>query len=119
MRATPDPRARAALADLEAGRPFAAHETFEALWRDPATPEGERPLWKGLAQVAAGWVHLARGNRVGARRVLARGADTLAGVDGTPAGIDVAALAREAAAVAAALDPVGPRGMRRDGDQSG
>ncbi|MDQ6649190.1 MAG: DUF309 domain-containing protein, partial [Actinomycetota bacterium] len=37
------------------GRPFAAHEVLEALWK--AAPAPERELWRGLAQVAVGLTH--------------------------------------------------------------
>lgn len=58
------------------GRPFAAHEVLEARWK--AGPDDERDLWQGLAQLCVGLTHAARGNTVGADRLLARGADRLA-----------------------------------------
>jgi hypothetical protein len=60
---------------VEAGRPFAAHEIFEACWK--AGPEAERDLWQGLAQICVGLTHGARGNGVGALRLLDRGATRL------------------------------------------
>ncbi len=71
------PRETIALARqlLAAGRPFAAHETFEVAWRH--RPARERELWQGLAQVCAGLTHAARGNATGADRLLARGAQRL------------------------------------------
>lgn len=54
------------------GRPFAAHEVLEARWK--AGPDEERDLWQGLAQICVGLTHAARGNRVGADRLLERGA---------------------------------------------
>jgi hypothetical protein len=53
------------------GRPFSAHEVLEARWK--AGPEEERALWQGLAQVCVALTHAARGNRVGAARLLERG----------------------------------------------
>jgi predicted metal-dependent hydrolase len=53
------------------GRPFAAHEVFEARWK--AAPEDERDLWQGLAQLCVGITHARRGNLVGARRLVERG----------------------------------------------
>ena len=35
---------------LRAGRPFHAHEVFEASWK--SGPPAERELWQGLAQLA-------------------------------------------------------------------
>lgn len=61
---------------LDAGRPFAAHEVLEARWK--AGPDDERALWQGLAQLCVGLTHAARGNDVGARRLVDRGAGRLA-----------------------------------------
>lgn len=57
---------------LESGRPFHAHEVLEAAWK--AAPRPERELWRGLAQLAVGLTHAARGNTNGASRLLLRGA---------------------------------------------
>jgi hypothetical protein len=82
--------ARRLLAD---GRAFSAHEVFEASWK--AAEEAERPLWQGLAQLCVGVTHLQRGNRVGAARLLRRGADRLDGL--APAyGMDIPAVTRRA-----------------------
>jgi predicted metal-dependent hydrolase len=57
---------------VQEGRPFAAHEVLEARWK--AGPDEERGLWQGLAQVCVGLTHAARGNSIGAARLLERGA---------------------------------------------
>ncbi|MFJ6386223.1 DUF309 domain-containing protein [Streptomyces sp. NPDC091972] len=57
---------------LDAGRPFHAHEVFEDAWK--SGPDGERALWRGLAQLAVGLTHAARGNVTGGARLLRRGA---------------------------------------------
>ncbi|HYN65393.1 MAG TPA: DUF309 domain-containing protein [Ornithinibacter sp.] len=57
------------------GRPFAAHEVLEARWK--AGPDDERDFWQGLAQLCVGLTHAARGNPVGADRLLDRGASRL------------------------------------------
>ncbi len=57
---------------LREGRPFSAHEVFEARWKD--APAEERDLWQGLAQLCVGLTHVARGNNVGAARLVERGA---------------------------------------------
>ncbi|MFD9302794.1 DUF309 domain-containing protein [Streptomyces sp. NPDC060048] len=62
---------------LDAGMPFHAHEVFEDAWK--SGPEAEAPLWRGLAQLAVGLTHAARGNAVGGARLLRRGAGVLAG----------------------------------------
>lgn len=61
---------------LDEGRPFSAHEVLEARWK--AGPQAERGLWQGLAQICVGLTHLARGNDVGARRLLDRGRERVA-----------------------------------------
>jgi uncharacterized protein len=88
----------ARLADqlLRAGRPFHAHEVFEASWK--SAPPQERDLWQGLAQIAVGLTHAHRGNARGAVTLLSRGARRVrayheqAGPPGEPYGMDVAAL---------------------------
>lgn len=57
---------------VQGGQPFAAHEVLEARWK--AGPAEERDLWQGLAQVCVGLTHAARGNNIGATRLLERGA---------------------------------------------
>jgi hypothetical protein len=52
------------------GRPFAAHEVYEARWK--AAPDAERDLWQGLAQLCVAITHAERGNRTGALRLLGR-----------------------------------------------
>ena len=78
---------------VDGGRPFSAHEVLEARWK--AGPEEERNLWQGLAQLCVGLTHAARGNSVGAVRLLERGAARLeeyrAG-DGATYGLDLKAI---------------------------
>lgn len=88
---TPDETLGEAQRLLDEGKPFHAHEVFEDAWK--SAPEQERPLWKGLAQIAVGVTHLARGNTTGGARLLLRGADGIAPwAAGPPHGIDVAAV---------------------------
>ncbi|MFG3115857.1 DUF309 domain-containing protein [Streptomyces sp. NPDC048197] len=76
---------------LDAGMPFHAHEVLEDAWK--AAPETERELWRGLAQLAVGLTHAARGNAVGGTALLDRGAAALAPyAAAAPHGIDVAGL---------------------------
>ena len=87
---------------LDAGRPFHAHEVLEDAWK--SAPEAERQLWRGLAQLAVGLTHAARGNARGATTLLERGAGNLAPYAAAPPhGIDVAGL--QAWAQAGAADP--------------
>lgn len=83
-------------------RYFEAHELLEHAWK--LGPETDRDLWKGVIQVAVAGVHLQRGNRIGARRLLDRALDRLAGQPGVHRGIDVGELRRIAAHARAQLD---------------
>lgn len=76
---------------LDAGMPFHAHEVLEDAWK--AADEPERGLWRGMAQLAVGLTHAARGNAVGGAALLRRGAGNIAGYrEGSPYGIDVGGL---------------------------
>lgn len=82
--------ARALLAE---GRPFAAHEALEVRWK--SCPDEERELWQGLAQLCVGLTHQARGNAVGASRLVERAAGRLEAYKQTASptyGLDLAAL---------------------------
>jgi hypothetical protein len=90
---------------VEAGRPFAAHEVLEARWK--AGPAKERDLWQGLAQLCVGLTHASRGNRVGALRLVERGAGRLESyvASGGPTnGLDLAAVVACARDQAAKVD---------------
>lgn len=73
---TPEETVREAQRLLDAGMPFHAHEVFEDAWK--SGPVAERELWRGLAQLAVGLTHAARGNVTGGARLLRRGAAALA-----------------------------------------
>ncbi|MEU8700047.1 DUF309 domain-containing protein [Streptomyces sp. NPDC048680] len=72
----PEETVREAQRLLDAGMPFHAHEVFEDAWK--SGPLAERELWRGLAQLAVGLTHAARGNVTGGARLLRRGAAALA-----------------------------------------
>jgi uncharacterized protein len=63
------------------GRPFSAHEVFEARWK--AGPDAERDLWQGLAQLCVGITHAERGNLTGALRLIGRARARLETYSGT------------------------------------
>ncbi|MEU2286546.1 DUF309 domain-containing protein [Streptomyces sp. NPDC013178] len=93
---TPEESVAEAQALLDAGKPFHAHEVFEDAWK--SGPEAERTLWRGLAQLAVGLTHVARGNVTGGPRLLRRGAGAVeewaaGGGQGRPYGMDLAGLA--------------------------
>ncbi|WP_328907101.1 DUF309 domain-containing protein [Streptomyces sp. NBC_00234] len=88
---TPEETVREAQRLLDAGMPFHAHEVFEDAWK--SGPEPERDLWRGLAQLAVGLTHSARGNTEGGARLLRRGAVAISGYrDADPYGIGVGSL---------------------------
>jgi uncharacterized protein len=78
---------------LDEGRPFEAHEVLEDAWK--SRPEWERELWRGLAQIAVGITHAARGNAVGSVRLIERGASNISPYTAATAhGLNVAAVIR-------------------------
>ncbi|MEU7637748.1 MULTISPECIES: DUF309 domain-containing protein [unclassified Streptomyces] len=88
---TPDEALTEAQRLLDAGMPFHAHEVLEDAWK--GAPEAERELWRGLAQLAVGLTHAARGNATGGAALLGRGAAALAPyAAAAPHGIDIAGL---------------------------
>ncbi|MEU9340040.1 DUF309 domain-containing protein [Streptomyces sp. NPDC048278] len=104
---TPQETVAEAQALLDAGKPFHAHEVFEDAWK--SGPEAERTLWRGLAQLAVGLTHAARGNVTGGARLLRRGAGAVEEwADGggglRPHGIDVGGLARWARELAGRVE---------------
>ena len=79
---------------LAEGRPFSAHEVYEARWK--AAPTAERDLWQGLAQLCVGVTHAERGNRPGALRLIGRARgrlDRYARTGGPSYGLDLAEIA--------------------------
>jgi len=98
---------------LDAGRPFHAHEVLEDAWK--SAPEAERQLWRGLAQLAVGLTHAARGNARGASTLLERGAGNIAPYAATPPhGIDVPGLVSWAEALASRPTGRGPAPRLRE-----
>lgn len=72
---------------LDSDRPFHAHEVLEAYWK--ACPEEERPLWRGLAQLAVGVTHLRRGNEKGSQALFTRACTALDAYSGPSHGLNV------------------------------
>jgi hypothetical protein len=106
---------------LRAGRPFHAHEVFEASWK--SGPPAERELWQGLAQLAVGLTHAHRGNARGAVTLLRRGAarvrayragvdaDGDAGAAGAVYGMDLAGVVTACDELAARIERQGLAGI--------
>jgi uncharacterized protein len=87
---------------LAEGRPFHAHEVFEAAWK--SIPGPERELWRGLAQIAVGLTHARRGNARGAIELLRRGAGRIAGLAGASREVDAGFVAGQAAGLALRIE---------------
>ena len=77
-----------ALTHFDAGRYFLAHEAWEAAWIESKGTASEA-LFKGLAQLGAGYTHAARGNADGMRALLARALDTIREAPGPAWGLDL------------------------------
>ena len=90
---------------LAEGRPFHAHEVFEAAWK--SVPGPDRELWRGLAQIAVGLTHARRGNARGAAALLHRGAGHVAGFAGTSREVDAGAVAAKAENLARRIEDGG------------
>ena len=87
---------------LDDGMPFHAHEVLEDAWK--AAEEPERGLWRGLAQLAVGLTHAARGNATGGAALFRRGAENIEPYEATPPyDIDVAGLRTWATTLAKTL----------------
>ena len=106
LRVTPTEAADLGGRLLAEGRPFHAHEVFEAAWK--STPAPERELWRGLAQIAVGLTHARRGNARGAVALLRRGArhtrENGPGRAALSAGVDAAYVAAQANGIAARIE---------------
>ncbi|MEU3841110.1 DUF309 domain-containing protein [Streptomyces sp. NPDC028635] len=106
----PEESVAEAQALLDAGKPFHAHEVFEDAWK--SGPERERTLWRGLAQLAVGLTHAARGNATGGARLLRRGAGAVEEWaadtgEGRPYGMELGSLAAWARELAAVVEAGG------------
>lgn len=88
LHVAPDEGVRLAQELLDCGRPFHAHEVLESLWKSADT-EQERQLWHGLAQLAVGLTHQARGNETGAVSLVERGRHRLATLRATTGFVDL------------------------------
>lgn len=107
-----------AVALVDQGRHFEAHEFLEWIWKAPEVAPADRDFWKGVTQVIVAGVHVQRRNPSGAVRLATRGLRFLAPYPDGHAGIDTAALRADATRLldelAAGADPgqVAPPGLR-------
>ncbi len=96
--------------EFNTGRYFECHETIEEIWQEE---QGEvRDLYKGLIQIAAAFVHISRGNFIGANRLLQTGPGYLSPYRAAGAmGFDADRICREAEAAHATVVALGPGGL--------
>ena len=97
-----DENHRLGVAHFDAGRFFPAHEAWETAWKQ-ARDTDDAELFKGLSQLGAGWVHLARGNRHGAVTLLERARSRISAYPEGTLGLDTAAIAHGCAEAIAAV----------------
>jgi uncharacterized protein len=102
----PPPLLVEGIAQFNRGEYFEQHETLERLWR--AEPRSVRALYQGILQIGVALHHLRRGNHHGTVSMLTRGARHLAPFAPRCQGVDVETLLRDAAAVLAAIEHLGP-----------
>lgn len=89
---------------------FDAHEVWEDVWR--AAPVGEKKFLQGLIQIAVALHHHSRGNRDGARSLLASAQRNLSHYPDSYSGVNLAAVrsaiaqCQQALSAGAPLPPV-------------
>jgi len=83
---------RRGIALFDERRFYEAHEFFEYAWNAVEKKSKDREFLRGVTQVAVGCCHIQRGNRRGARALLARAAKLLHPYPAPHRGIDTTAL---------------------------
>ncbi len=94
------------IAQFNRGEYFEQHETLELLWR--AELRDVRHLYQGILQVGVAFHHLRRLNHHGTVYMLTRGSNYLAPFAPRCQGVNVARLLKDAAAVLAEVNRLGP-----------
>lgn len=83
------------------GEFFECHEVLEDLWNEQLEPE--KQLTQGILQIAVGYYHLGRDNRVGALKLFTRGLTRIEPFLPSYAGLDLQQVADR---VAASIDAI-------------
>lgn len=99
-----------AIDEFNRGWYFESHETLEDLWM--VTPPPERMLLQAIIQLAAAFVHYARGEYPGILKLLDASLDKLREFEPETLGIDVAALIIDITRARAEIVAAGPEGFR-------
>ena len=87
---------------------FEAHEFLEWIWKSDEVPAADRDYWKGVTQVAVGYVHTQRGNARGALTLLRRAQGHMAPYPSPYRGVDRDALAAGTQEVIGRIQRSGP-----------
>ena len=104
------PEVYRAIDEFNRGCYFESHETLEDLWM--VTPLPERTLLQGIIQLAAAFVHFARGEYPGIFKLLDAAEEKLREFAPDALGIDVAALLADLARVRDEFASLGESGFR-------
>jgi predicted metal-dependent hydrolase len=100
------PQAREGLHHFNAGEYFEAHEALEEAWK---AEEGDaKNLYRGILQIAVAYLHITRGNYIGAVKVYERSKKWLEGLPAVCKGVEVGQLRRDAEKAFEALQSLGP-----------
>ncbi len=94
---------------FNAGEYFEAHEALETAWRSEPGPI--RDLYRGILQVGVAYLHIRRGNWIGARKVFRRCWQWLDPFPEVCRGIRVGKLRQDARQVEQTLIHAGPEGI--------
>ncbi len=89
---------------------FESHETLEDLWM--VTPYPERDFLQGIIQLAAAFVHFARGEYPGIFKLLDQGLEKLRRFEPEQFGVDVTRLIADAARARAEIEALGVERFR-------
>ncbi len=95
---------------FNAGLFFECHEYLEDVWRAAAPPE--RAFYHSLVQAAAGCYHLEKGNRHGARTLIAKAIAKLEAYTPLYLGVDTLALLTGLRSLLAAVNASPPRSLQ-------
>lgn len=94
---------------------FESHETLEDLWM--VTPWPERQLFQAIIQLAAAFVHFARGEYPGILKLLDAAAEKLRDFQPAAMGLDVSALLEGTDQARRDLEALGPERFREWDDR--
>lgn len=103
------PRFWQALDEFNQGLFFKAHETLEDLWL--VTPSPQRELFRGIIQMAAAFVHFARGEHAGTLGLLDAALARLRPFAPQALGVDVTSLVSDLERTRGEMGLLGPAGF--------